>query len=367
MTDFLERRFQAVADLHDDSDWHAVRRRAHRRAIARVAVPIAAALAVVALAAPASGLHEPIIEFVTGDAAPERVRTDFERFDSGAPPGMAPGVIPGESRRIMSTRLSGGAHTLWVAPTKAGGFCTYWSKMTAGCDRLGTVPLAVTYGGEPFVITGHADADYVDSVEVRFADGPVEHADMTWVGAPIDAGFFAYEPPDGRVPRELVGLDAHGNVVTTHPIGRTGTDGLLSDALLDEKAELLSIETTGGVARLWSAPTRYEGRCAWVEFLDKRFPVARCGPKGYAWKEGVGLRALTLAGESFLLGTAGPRFAPLEVRLAGDRRVTVEPVDDVVFARLPDDVNAGDTVTVVPNDAGEDPRRHGVLTVERTG
>jgi hypothetical protein len=362
----LERRFHAVANAHDDSDWTEIRRRASRRRMARVALPIAAALTVVAVAAPASGLHEPIIEFVNGEPAPERVRNDFQTFDSGAPPGMAPGVIPGESRRIMTARLSDGAHTLWVAPTKAGGFCTYWSGMTGGCDRLGTVPLSVTYGGVPFVITGHASADYVDSVEVRFGDGSVERPDVTWVGRPIDAGFFAYEASDGRVPENVVGLDADGSVVTTHPVAPGHREGLLSDALLDEKTELRSIEAGGGTARLLSAPTRYEGRCAWVEYLGERFPAARCGAKGYAWKEGVGLGTVSLGGETFLLGTAGPRFAPLEVRLAGDRRIAVEPIEDVVFAKIPD-VKAGDTVTVVPADGGEDQRRHLVLTVEPAG
>jgi hypothetical protein len=182
VTDALEPRFKALSSRHDDSDWSAVRRRAGRARLARMALPLAPVAAVVAVAVPASGLHEPIIDFVTGEPAPERVRRDFALFDSGAPPGMAPGAIPGETRRIMSVRLSNGQHTLWVAPTEAGGYCEYWSGMTAGCDRLGTVPLGATFGGNPFVITGHADADYVDSVELRFGDETVEQAHLTWAG-----------------------------------------------------------------------------------------------------------------------------------------------------------------------------------------
>jgi hypothetical protein len=364
MTDVLERRFDAVANEHDDSSWDEVRGRARRVPTRRVALLAAAAAVAVAVVTPAAGLHEPIVDFFSGERATDRVLANFTYLDQGAPPGMATGVVPGETRRVMTLSLSDGAHDLWVAPTRAGGFCTMWTKMGGGCDRLGTVPLSVSYGGEPFVASGHADADYVHAVEARYADGTAEPVDVTWVGAPIGAGFFAYEPERGRVPEVLVGLDRDGGVVTTHPIGRSGRQDLLSDAELDDRTELLSVDTPGGPARLWTAPTRYEGRCAWVEYAGRRYPAASCGPKGYSWKEGVGLGLVDLGGNYFLLGTAGPRFAPLELRVSDDRRVQVEPIDDIVFAKLPAYVKTGDTVTIVPADAGEDPRRHLVLPVQ---
>lgn len=363
MSDVLDRRFHAVVNQHDDSNWDEVHRRARRVTPRRVALVAAAALAVAAVA-PASGLHEPIIDFFAGERATDRVLADFTYMDAGAPPGMATGVIPGETRRVLKVQLSNGPHTLWVAPTRAGGFCTLWTKMSGGCDRLGTVPLSVAYGGDPFVATGHADADYVHSVEARYADGTSEPVDLSWVGAPIDAGFFAYEPARGRVPRELVGLDADREVVTVLPLGSTTAERLLADALVNERVELAAAETPEGSVRLWEAPTRYEGRCVWVEHLGRRFPGARCGPKGYSWKEGVGLRAVEIGGAGFLLGTAAPRFAPLEVRLQDGSRLPVATIEDVVFYRLPDGVRLGDTVTVVPAGVGEDPRRHATLTVE---
>jgi hypothetical protein len=362
MTDIVERRFQAVANQRDDSSWDEVRRGARRTPAHRLAL-LAASVAAVAIAAPASGLHEPIIDFFDGERATDRVLADFAYLDVGAPPGMATGVIPGETRRVVTVRLSNGPHELWVAPTRAGGFCTMWTKMSGGCDRLGTLALSVSYGGDPFAVTGHADADYVHSVEARYTDGTAEPVDVTWVGPPIHAGFFAYEPERGRVPGALVGLDADGTVVTTHPIDGRHVERLLIDAVLDEKTEMLSLEAAGGTARLWTAPTRYEGRCAWVEYAGKRYPAARCGPKGYSWKEGVGLGLVDLGGDYFLLGTAGPRFAPLELRLSDDRRIPIKPVEDVVFVKLPEDVKTGDTVTIVPADAGENPKRHLVMPV----
>lgn len=362
MTDVVERRFQAVTNRHDDSSWDEVRRRARRVTPRRVALLAAAALAVAAVA-PASGLHEPIIDFFAGERATDRVLADFTYMDTGAPPGMATGVIARETRRVLTVRLSDGPHELWVAPTRAGGFCTLWTKMSGGCDRLGTVPLSVTYGGEPFVATGHANADYVHSVEARYADGRSEPVDVAWVGAPINAGFFAYEPQRGRVPRELVGIGAKGEVVTVHPLGRATVESLLADALVDDKRELAAVETRDGTARLWAAPTRYEGRCAWVEHLGRRLPAARCVPEGYGW-EGVALRALEIGGVSLLIGTAGPRYTPLELRLGDSSRLTVAPIEGVVFFRLPDAARLGDTVTVVPPGAGDDPRQHGQLTIE---
>lgn len=366
MTDLLESRFHAVARSDDDSDWGEVRRRAGRRPSARIALAIAAALSVVAVAAPASGLHEPLIDFFAGERATERVLPTFASMDVGAPPGMATGVVAGETRRVTTVRLSDGAHELWVAPTRAGGFCTLWTKMGGGCDRLGTVPLSVAYGGEPFVATGHADADYVHSVEARYPDGTTEPVDVAWVGGPINAGFFAYEPAPGRVPTALVGVDESGDVVTHHPLGRAATQSLLADAVLDDQEELAAVETRAGTARLWAAPTRYEGRCAWVEHNGRRFPAARCAPRGYDW-EGVGLRAVEIGGTGFLLGTAGPRYAPLELRLADGTRLEVATIEDVVFFRLPDGVGRGDEVTVVPAGKGDDPHAHGKLVVEAAG
>ena len=356
MTELLERRFEAIANQLDDSDWSEVHRRARRRPSARLVLALAAGLAVVAVAAPASGLHEPVIDFFAGKRATERVLPTFATMDVGAPPGMATGVVAGETRRVMTVRLSDGAHELWVAPTRAGGFCTLWTKLSGGCDRLGTVPLSVSYGGQPFVATGHANADYVHSVEARYPDGTTDPVDVSWVGAPINAGFFAYEPEPGRVPAELVGIDANGDVVTHHPLGRTADESLLADAVVDDKEELAALDTRDGTARLWVAPTRYEGRCAWVEHLDRRFAAARCAPKGYDW-EGVGLRAIEIGGTSFLLGTAGPRYAPLELRLADDTRLEVETIEGVVF-------HLGDAVTVVPAGMGDDPHAHARLVVE---
>jgi hypothetical protein len=284
-------------------------------------------------------------------------------MDVGAPPGMATGVVAGETRRVTTVRLSDGRHELWVAPTRAGGFCTLWTKLSGGCDRLGTVPLSVSYGGQPFAVNGHADADYIDSVEARYGDGSTAPVDLAWVGAPINAGFFAFEPGAGRLPVELVGIGADGDVVTHHPLGGTSAEELLADAVVDDMTELASNHTREGTARLWAAPTRYEGRCAWVEHLGRRFPAARCAPKGYGW-EGVGLRAVEIGDVGFLLGTAGPRYAPLEVRLPDGSRQEVRTIDGVVFFRLPDGVGRGDTVTVVPAGKSDDPHAYGSLVVE---
>jgi len=64
----------------------------------------------------------PILDFGKAQKAPpeSRVVKNFAVLDQGAPPGMATDVIPNETRKVATF----GNATLWVAPTKQGGFCT---------------------------------------------------------------------------------------------------------------------------------------------------------------------------------------------------------------------------------------------------
>jgi hypothetical protein len=119
MTELLDRRFQAMANLHDDSDWAEVRRSATRRRLRPLAFVTAAFLAVLA-AAPALGLHRQVLDFFDSDPASSDVRAHMAGMDVGAPKGMAPGVMAAETRRI---RLPDGS-VIAVAPTMAVGFCT---------------------------------------------------------------------------------------------------------------------------------------------------------------------------------------------------------------------------------------------------
>lgn len=131
--DPLRERFTALADLHDDSDWLDVRRRARRAARRRSLVAAAAAAAVVLLlAAPALGLHRVVVDFFGSEPAPERVQLDFARQELGAPKGMAPGAIPNETRKVVVPTAGGGERSYgWRRPARVGSECAGRSRREA--------------------------------------------------------------------------------------------------------------------------------------------------------------------------------------------------------------------------------------------
>src|SRR5919106_2908130 len=209
--------------------------RRRRMSRLRVALSLLAMAVAFVLVAPALGLDLPVLDFWQAEKAPPRVVEDFDSLSVGAPPGMDPGAVAGEARKVTTTVLNDGPHTLWVAPTRSGGFCLTWTDGAGGCDKLGTVPLSVSWmaagplrasedappdltPGSFTRLSGHVNADYADTVEIRFADGDVVRPDVTWVSEPIGAGFFIYDIPQAR--REpghelsaVVALDRDGNVV----------------------------------------------------------------------------------------------------------------------------------------------------------
>lgn len=211
------RRLAAMSDLP------AAARRSRRPALALAAILAGAAL----VATPAFGLHQKLVGFLEGEEAPRRVETAFGMLDVGAPPGMAPGVIAEQAREATSFPLSEGGRTvLWVAPTKTGGFCHFFSGALGGCrskaENSAASPYVIGFGMTgprgrvPFVIGGDISAaSDVETLKLRFADGDETTIPIVWVSAPIEAGFYLYEVPRehweaGSRPALLIGLGADG-------------------------------------------------------------------------------------------------------------------------------------------------------------
>jgi hypothetical protein len=216
-----------------EPDWADVRRRARSRRRnrgARLGAAAAVALLAVLAATPALGLRGHIVQlFSSGEPAPAKVETSIAQMDVQAPPGMAPNVVAGETREVGRWPLSTGKTSiLWVAPTQAGGFCVEWSDAGAGCDRDRkldfapglAIPGPISPQGvvekPPVLVTGDTLLHEAANVEVQFEDGTDARVPLTWVSAPIDAGFFLYEVPFSHLERghrmtDLVLEDTNGH------------------------------------------------------------------------------------------------------------------------------------------------------------
>jgi hypothetical protein len=205
-----------------------------------------------------------------------RVFKDFDALDVLAPPGMKSGVIADQTRLVATF----GRKRLWVAPTRAGGYC--FTLGAGGCDHLGTSPLAVTYstsGSSQAVreVYGTVNPRWSESVELRFDDAAVIRPRVVWVSAPISQGFF-YQPitadhrrPEHRL-RRVVALDGDGNIVESENVGPDGkpySNAPPPGAVSDQAAKVASLETPFGEAVLWHAPSRFDTSCSWLELAGR--------------------------------------------------------------------------------------------------
>ena len=317
------------------------RRRRPRKLLVAAALVVGAAL----LAGPALASKFGAIDFSSAKPAPSRVVKDFDSlFKEGAPAGMDPRVIAGQTRR--AGEIAG--HTLWVAPTKLGGLCYEWSEASGGCDTLGTVPLGVTWASGPTArssqpsimsVEGFAHARWVDEVEIELDDHSTIHPQLIWISPPIDAGFYFYRASKGRAIEAVAALKK-GEVVARERAPGAGPPGPHPFADLSKRHRMAEIQTDEGAATLWTAPTKTEGRCTWLEFRGEEFPVVPCLPKGYEHQVGAGIAVYLLGGDSILAGECGYSAVQLIHR---DRSVrTVPCFDGLVFLKLESADAAGD-------------------------
>lgn len=238
----LRERFSRVDFPVDDSDWGDVTRRAdERNRGTRLLLLAAVMLAVVAIAAPALGLTGKVVQlFETSEPAPAPVVEDFAELDVGAPKGMATGVIAEQTRKVVDIPIGEGMRAvLWVAPTRAGGFCmtTGWARagssarqLGGGCDRDRVLPFSVGFGAPgpisrtwrvldgPVLYSGSVLVDDGRSVTFEFEDSERVNVQLVWVSDPIDAGFFVYSVPaehrqEGHRPVAVTLEDRDGNVL----------------------------------------------------------------------------------------------------------------------------------------------------------
>jgi hypothetical protein len=390
MTDTLDlliqARFDAVANSSDDRDWNDVLTRARGKEITakrsarrtvflrRVPTRVAVVAAVVALAAVvtavAFGWPQTLIDFFTSPPAPTNVKNWFGATNVGSPRGMNPQAIPGQTRKIATARFDvyhhadhPTVHTLYVAPRKGGGFCYEWTNVGGGClpakipatnpamRAFGPLSLSWASTNEeyPLFVDGWVRAGATKTVEARFADGKTATILVTWVSAPISAGFFVYKvPPSHRnradALRSVVALDANGKVIgresfpLTKPIDenipQTLPDGtkvrLPRRADAAKARKLIGFRATdGSYVYLWVMPRTGGGDCyvfnqgggCRIPRFDTREPALGGGLAG---------------GSSRILffGQAKPEVTTVELRYQNGQREQLAPIDGFVLREI---------------------------------
>lgn len=241
MTEFesdLSVRLGALADARDDQSWAEVvaRARAAKRHRHRVPIAIAAVLAsAVVIVSPSTGVGGKIVRlFDRAEPPPQRIVESHKRG--------RPDVQAGRAIKVLDARIA--PHmtwTLWVAPTKDGGFCTSpgscYGPDVRSDDRLNLqVCLCgrVAPDGEilapPVVLEGGTTNERATSLLLRFEDGKSQPIPLVWVGEPVNAAFFLYGVPKqhwqkGRLPTTLTMLAANGGELDTREVNGMTTKG----------------------------------------------------------------------------------------------------------------------------------------------
>ncbi|MFL5922028.1 MAG: hypothetical protein ACJ75Q_04560 [Gaiellaceae bacterium] len=180
-----------------------------KRLVAAVAIVVALAAAL--LATPAFGLRDRIVNLFAVEQ-PERQRPPeliqrYFRNMYDARPDESTGVVASKARVAIRLAIPGYGHkTLWVAPTRAGGYCS-----NVGCNRTRSTPFEVqmqiagptSVNSSPMAgsrdqhvfLLGDTSLQKARGITIRFEDGGFERTPLVWVSKPIDAGFFLYLLP----------------------------------------------------------------------------------------------------------------------------------------------------------------------------
>ncbi|MGD0274249.1 MAG: hypothetical protein ABSB96_11035 [Gaiellaceae bacterium] len=279
----------------DDGDWTDVVRRATRARRRRGIYGAVLLTALVAVGvASAYALGHPIVDFGAADKAPEKVVVEFGALDVSAPSNFTPGLIPDQAREIPGLYLNGKPFKLYVAPTKAGGFC----GTVGGCvnDRAAvakSILWSLSAGNKRFeklsdVVYEQIDGAFfdrnADRLELSYADGTSEEIPFVWVSAPIDAGFFVLGIPkvhqnSANRPTALTLYEAGGKVIAResrignpsgppemvdHSLPGYPHLGVPAKAIWEERRQLFDLVADDGVRiGLWVAPGSDGSTCVW--------------------------------------------------------------------------------------------------------
>jgi hypothetical protein len=353
----------------DDADWRDVVRRADRGRRRRQGSLVLAGLALLSVGiAAAYAAGHPIVDFSKAPKGPRKVVNDFGSLEVGAPPGMAPGVLPHQARRITAVTIERKPRVLWVAPTEQGGFCYHWSGFIAGCrvnphdvqnpfaKRLEVSGLyhRERSGSSVVVQGGSFFQKDAARLEMRYADGTSDEIPFVWVSAPINAGFYLFRVPDehrrvARRPKTVRLYDGSGKVLASEPASDAGFDlagtqlnlhrlpgysplSVPTGAIWEKRRQLFDLRADDGTRiGLWVAPSRTGGTCYWSN------QTSSCPPPG---ARSIPSRPLELglsggATHVSFCCTVGKNVVRVEARFEDGDRIELTPKEGYLVWPVP--------------------------------
>lgn len=337
----LKERFAALA-VPLEPDWLEVRRRARTTRLRRFVLPLAAALAVLAVGS-AFAVYRDIVDFGQAEPAPEPIMFEFDFMAVRASIGLGPRVIPGTARKVTDFPVGGKRTALYMAPTRDGGFCWRFA-FTGSCGRIHPDQRAVGVvvaenANAPSLIMGHVLDDRVVRIELRFKDGEQLEIRPIWISSPIDAGFYVHQVPRERLrpgfrAETLIALGADGDEIArvklpyTDPRWESGPDRLPRIADRSQKRTLFDFRDHRGRRRtLVVAPAPGDRLCyahgGGAGCLSPRFPATI---EGMAVHGGPVVNVCCAVSEG---------VATVELRYEDGGRTELEPVDGFLLYVIP--------------------------------
>jgi hypothetical protein len=244
--DALAARFAALAPQVADGDWLDVQRRVRRCSRRRVLVLAAAVGLAAVVVGSAFAVGRSVVDFWSAPSAPATVDAGFEqsqrqlryKWNADFP------VLTGNTRTIIDTVFADGSPArVFVAPRRGGGFCYHGEtrgSTGSGCVSPRTArrePLQPNATGGALesdpsqdrgwrYFAGYVTPSATERLEVRYEDHTTDAVPFSWVGSPIGAGFFAFDPGAGHErpgtrATEIVALDDGGRVLARYAFGYT--------------------------------------------------------------------------------------------------------------------------------------------------
>jgi hypothetical protein len=313
-------------------------------------IAFAAVLLLIAIAAPALGLGPPFLDFFSSKHASKRVIHQFALLNVGAPRGMSPKVISGQTRLVTTYRLrTGKAFPLWVAPTRAGGFC-YLLGYGGGCvaptvsthPRSGDLNVGqLDVSRESNVIAGSVANKQTAKVEVRFLHGSAASLPVLWVGPPINRGFYFYDLTSrqrnpSRHPTAVVALSDNGGVLARVASMFRVPPAWFNPNKVSNRADRHVILRSGRLS-ITTAPSSSGGSCWWLKYRSQTIGSGCAPPRLQKIAMAGGQNHWEDHGDGFTSFSAQvkPTVRRVVLRFQDRATVTLAPVEGHVLYDIP--------------------------------